>query len=384
MVVGHVPVVWFPSFLAIWSILVHCWWANCQNNNFSILTIFIGQYVILVIWQDWAIFVQIATFLLEWLKMDQGCILRSWSWWGGPFSQMVCWLLCQQKSSFFAFLKVLWKMDMLSLDDGCSRKEHQRQATWWWNLEVYDSHECPWFLKIKIGCYGNHVRAKCEKVEWIFDILTLTQGNWGYHTRMGESISHIWVFTVCELVEQLVHKDHFCEMCSWGSVYVACCGEKMVGVTWIVMPSSFGPDVPGDASFHFVKIRSLGVEQYVIWCGMYLYVRVEVGQPVSGFVFGEWGRIYCTKCFIWDMWMIFLILKCAKDFFSKGSIWGKFLICWMLCIGPPGGCFCCLSVVGYKIGWINWSLGKGGLGWDLTTVFFFIRILINPLDWTGM
>ncbi len=83
------------------------------------------------------------------------------------------------------------------------------------------------------------------------------------------------------------------------------------------MPSSFGPDVPGDASFHFVKIRSLGVEQYVIWCGMYLYVRVEVGQPVSGFVFGEWGRIYCTKCFIWDMWMIFFILKCAKDFFPK-------------------------------------------------------------------
>ncbi len=150
MVVGHVPVVWFPRFLAIWSILVYYWWANCQNNDFSISTIFIGQYVILVIWQDWVIFVQIAIFLLEWWKMDQGYILGSWSYWGGPFSQMVYWLLWQQNSSFFAFLKVWWKMDMLSLDDGCSRKEHLRQATWWWNLEVYDGHECPWFWKYKL------------------------------------------------------------------------------------------------------------------------------------------------------------------------------------------------------------------------------------------
>ncbi len=150
MVVGHVPVVWFAWFLAVRSILVCDWCLMCQKNDFSILMIFIGQYVILAIWWDWAIFVQIAIFPLEWLKMDQGCILRSWSYWGGPFSQMVHWLLWWWKSSFFTFLKVWWKMDMLCVDDGCSGKEHQRQATWWWNLEVYDGHKCPWFWKRKL------------------------------------------------------------------------------------------------------------------------------------------------------------------------------------------------------------------------------------------
>ncbi len=86
--------------------LLSCFWschASRSKERLSLcdVVVFIGRYVILVIWQDWAIFVQIAIFLLEWLKMDQGCILRSWSWWGGPFSQMVYWLLWKWKSSFF-------------------------------------------------------------------------------------------------------------------------------------------------------------------------------------------------------------------------------------------------------------------------------------------
>ncbi len=43
---------------------------DVSKNDFSMLMIFIGQYVILAILWDWAIFVQIAIFLLEWLKMD--------------------------------------------------------------------------------------------------------------------------------------------------------------------------------------------------------------------------------------------------------------------------------------------------------------------------
>ena len=53
---------WFDFLVFFWQFGQFYWWANCQNNDFSILTIFIGQYVILVIWQDWAIFVQNAIF----------------------------------------------------------------------------------------------------------------------------------------------------------------------------------------------------------------------------------------------------------------------------------------------------------------------------------